>query len=131
MKELLLELAREKDSGQTKEKIEEIVTSALASGEHLSADQLIESPSVTPEAQPAFTVAETAELPDVSAAVFTPPTKAELEGLAAAAVAAGRAVFSFPPEPVPVSGPLYIYYNKNVGWGLTQVLHKCFMSNYY
>lgn len=48
-------------------------------------------------------------------AVPNPPTQEQLSKLAQSAIKSSKSFFVFPPEPVPVRGPVYIYYNKRSG----------------
>ena len=103
----------------------ELLSTDLASGTPLTVSKLLEPKEMevlTLEPVPAVESEEVSPaLPEKPAEsvkkptpVFKNPTRDQLSELAAEALAAGHSIFSFPPEPVPVSGPMYIYYNKKV-----------------
>ncbi|KAG1655384.1 hypothetical protein FOA52_006974 [Chlamydomonas sp. UWO 241] len=48
-------------------------------------------------------------------AYLLPPLESDMPALAAAATAAGQSTFAHPPAPVPVDGPVWLYYNRARG----------------
>jgi len=47
--------------------------------------------------------------------MFVNPTKEQLTAMALSALKSSKSMFVFPPEPVPVCGTVFIYYNKRSG----------------